>query len=413
MIVLQKVFLSGLIAVAALAAPAGAMQAGARGGSGAVQRCPGCDSTARAGAVRRSMDSEIAGLTVSLAEHRILLEHLKARLAEGSPDAPRSERERVELQSKLVVHRREMEKLEKELSALCGDAAAVRGYMGINVTYDSEGRSTYTYSYPVVSAVEPGSPAGRAGIARYDTIVSINKVDTRGQALDRFVREPGQKLTVWLAGPEGRREVTLTVAPRPPTFGGACLQFRNVIFERGGQNIVTVRPPGARGGGTAVGTLRTGPNTGASGQGGAGASGQGGTGSATGQRAPVRIDMSPDSMVQGVTFFVVPPGAGATSLFMARGMTGAIVAGAEVALVNSGLKTIFSVDHGALVVNVAPRSPAEQAGVLAGDVITSVQGEAVTSIAVLQRAIQSAGARRSVTLDIVRAKQPKTLLLRW
>jgi S1-C subfamily serine protease len=127
----------------------------------------------------------------------------------------------------------------------------------------------------------------------------------------------------------------------------------------------------------------------------------------------VRIDMSPDSMVQGVTFFVVPPGAGAASLFMARGVTGAIVAGAEVALINGGLKTVFAVDHGALVVNVAPRSPADQAGVLSGDVIVRAQGEPVTAITVLQRAIQSAGERRSVALEIVRAKQPRTITLRW
>ena len=413
MIVLQRFFLPLLIAAAVLPAPAGAMQGGGRGGSVASgQRCPGCDSTARAGAVRRSMDSEIAGLTVSLAEHRILIEHLRSRLAEGSPDAPRSERERQELQSKLVLQRREMEKLEKALSALCGDAVAVRGYMGVNVTFsgtsvDSAGRMTYTYSYPVVSSVEPGSPAARAGIAPYDTIVAINKYDARGASLDRFVREPGQKLNVALGSVDGRREVTVTVAPKPPTFGGACLQYRNVIFESSGQSVVTVRPPGARAGSgnTVVGTLRT--------RSGTGPSGQGGTGAATGQRQPVRIDMSPDSMVQGVTFFVVPPGAGAGSLFMARGMTGAIVAGAEVALVNGGLKTVFAVDHGALVVNVAPRSPADQAGVISGDVITSAQGEPVTAIAVLQRAIQSAGARRSVTLGIVRARQPKTLTLRW
>ncbi len=361
--------------------------------------------------MRRSMDSEIAGLTVSLAEHRILLEHLRARLAEGSPDRPASEKERAELQSKLVVHRREMERLERELSRLCGDAAAVRGYMGVNVTFsgtrrDSEGKSMYTYSYPVVSSVEPGSPAARAGVEPYDTIVSLNGLDARGRSLDRFVREPGEKLTVTLAGPDGRRDVTVTVAPKPATYGGACLQYRSVVFESSGQNIVAVRPPGARGGGgPPAATVRARPGT--------VASGGGAIGAAAGERQPVRIDMSPDSMVQGVTFFVVPPGAGATALFMARGVTGAIVAGAEVALVNGGLKTVFAVDHGALVVGVAPRSPADQAGVLSGDVIVGAQGEPVTSIAVLQRAIQSAGARRSVSLEIVRAKQPKILPLRW
>ena len=40
----------------------------------------------------------------------------------------------------------------------------------------------------------------------------------------------------------------------------------------------------------------------------------------------------------------------------------AIVAGAEVTLMNAGLRTYFPVDHGALVVNVLPRSPAAQAG---------------------------------------------------
>jgi hypothetical protein len=37
----------------------------------------------------------------------------------------------------------------------------------------------------------------------------------------------------------------------------------------------------------------------------------------------------------------------------------------------------------------------------------------VTAISVLQRAIQGAGERRSVTLDVIRAKQPKSLTLRW
>jgi membrane-associated protease RseP (regulator of RpoE activity) len=300
----------------------------------------------------------------------------------------------------LVVRRQEMARLERELSALCGAASPNRGYIGVNVAIgmveeQSPGRVTLTSSYPVVTRVEPGSPAASAGIMAFDTVVSINKLDARGRTFERFVREPGEKLTVRLARGDARHDVTLTVAQKPPTFGGACMQYRSIVFAHPmGQSFASVRPAGV--------PARTNAGT-----------RQGGSAAQAGERQPVRIQLSPDSMIQGATFFVIPPGAGATALFMSRGATGAIVAGAEVALINGGLKTIFAVDHGALVVSVAPRSPAEQAGILSGDVIVRAQGEEVTAIAVLQRAIQAARDRRSVTLDIVRARQPKPITLRW
>jgi hypothetical protein len=401
---MHRIIASSLFAVAVLASPSWA-QGGGRGGAVAAQRCSGCDSAAAAGAARRSVESEISGLTIGLAENRILIEHLRNRLAEGSPDAPRSEKERSELQSQLVVRSRDMARLERELAALCGNASAVRGYMGVWISVsgegqDSAGKSVLAYSYPIVTDVEPGSPAARAGIAAFDTIITINKLDARGRSFDAFVREPGDKVIVGLARPDGRRNVTVTIAPKPPTFGGSCLQYRSVVFANPtGQNIGSVRPAGARGTGTvAAGELRA---------------RSGGSRGAGGQGQPVRIQMNPDSMGQSATFFVVPEGAGASALFMTRGASGAIVAGAEVALINGGLRTVFAVDHGALVVNVAPRSPAEQAGIVSGDVIVSAQGDPVTAIQVLQRAIQAAGDRRSVTLDVVRAKQPQVITLRW
>ena len=119
------------------------------------------------------MDSEIAGLTISLAEHRILLEHLRSRLAEGSPDAPRSERERRELQAKLDLQRREMERLAKELSALCGDATAVRGYMGVWTSIggtgtESGGTTTMTACSAVAGvAVTAASACATASMAMF------------------------------------------------------------------------------------------------------------------------------------------------------------------------------------------------------------------------------------------------------
>jgi C-terminal processing protease CtpA/Prc len=392
--------------VALLAFTAEAQQG--RGGFGA-QRCAGCDSTAMAAARMRSRDSEIADRTVQLAEYRIMVEHLRSRLAEGSPEAPRNDRERAELEAKLVVESRRMQQVQRELSALCGESNAVQGYIGVDIqikTQEEEktGKMTLVSEYPLVTRVEPGSPAARAGIAANDTIISINRQDARGKGFDPFVREPGERLVIGIGRADGRRDVTVTTAQKPATFGGACLQYRNLVFmSPTGQSVVTMRSPGATGaGGTISGTVRARPATGAVGSG----------GRSEGQQ--VRVQLGPDSAMQGATFiFTTPPGAIATGLFIPRGATGAIVAGAEVALVNGGLKTMFAVDYGALVVNVAPRSPADQAGILSGDVIVTAQGAAVTAIPVIQRAIQAAGERRSVTLEIVRAKQAKTITLRW
>jgi S1-C subfamily serine protease len=399
--VMRTMTLRAVLALAVLAAPALAQVKTAPG-----QRCPGCDSAAMMGATVRSRDAEIAARTVRLAESRILVEHLRSRLAGGSPEAPKSEKERIELQSMLVVQAREMDRLQRELSALCGGVTPARGYIGFTIQVrdtveERPGRVTVSSDYPIVTRVEPGSPAARAGIMAYDTIVSIDRRDARDHpAVQAFGREPGARVTVGLARGGQRKEVAITLGQRPATFGGACVPYRDVVFsDPTGQSLVLMRRAGARGtGGAIASTVR-------------GTASAGGGGRGEGQ--PMRVQLSPDSVAQFSTFFVIPSGAGATALFMSRGATGAVVAGAEVALINGGLRTVFAVDHGALVVSVAGRSPAEQAGILSGDVIVSAQGEPVTAISVLQKAIQAAGERRSVTLDVVRAKQPKTLTLRW
>ena len=88
----------------------------------------------------------------------------------------------------------------------------------------------------------------------------------------------------------------------------------DVLFsDPSGQSIVTVRRAGARGSGqTVAGSVRVGAI--------------GGGGSGRGASQPVRVQLSPDSMAQATTFFVIPPGAGAAALFMSRGANGAIVA---------------------------------------------------------------------------------------
>lgn len=84
------------------------------------------------------------------------------------------------------------------------------------------------------------------------------------------------------------------------------------------------------------------------------------------------------------------------------------VAGAELQELNPELARYFKVDDGLLVVNAAPGSPARRAGVQAGDVITSVDGKQVTTIAQLRRAIEQADGK-SVKLELVREGARRTV----
>ena len=401
-----------MAALAIVAIPASAQQ-GRGGTTAAGGQCEGCDSTARAVARRRWVDSEIASLTTELARSRILFENLRSRLAPGSPEPPRNERERAELQARLARQSSEMQRLTRELSVLCVQQEPVRGYLGVVVgspmTTDVApgGQSRTQISYPVIQHIEPGSPAEAAGLAVLDTIVAINRTDPRGNSLDAFVREPGEKITLTVGREGVRRNVSVTVGSRPPTFAGSCLQYRDVRFADGsGQNVVIYRRPGSAQGATEVAGTMTRPGSGGNAQ------GQATTVrtrvQTTSGQSPVNVTMR-DSTTS--TAFIVL-GAG-SPLFLTRGGTSALVAGAEVSLVSGGLKTIFAVEHGALVLNVAPRTMAQNSGLVEGDVIVRANGEAVTSIAVLQRAIQEAREKRSVSLQIVREKQPRNITLRW
>ena len=405
-----------MLGLALAATPAAAQQARSGVVTGRV-RCEGCDSAQMVAARQRWVDSTIAALTMDIARSRILYENLKSRLDPDSPEPPRSEKERAELMAQRRMQEAEITRLMTQLSARCGEQDPVRGYLGVVVAtpmtteVSSAGRITNGVSYPIIDRVEPASPAARAGLAVSDTIVAINRNDARGVSLEPYVRVPGEKVTVTIIRGGERRNVQLTVGARPPTFGGACLQYRDFRFlDASGQNVSLYRrPPGSSGSIAVAGR--------ASGAGGVGGGGRGqatvrsGVSVGTGGQA-VRVVVSPDTSERSM-YIMMPPSAGSGALFLNRGGSVAIVAGAEVSLVSGGLRAVFAVDHGALVLNVAPRSPAQQAGLVEGDVIVRAAGEAVTAISVLQRAIQDAREKSSVSLDIIRARQPRSITLSW
>jgi S1-C subfamily serine protease len=86
---------------------------------------------------------------------------------------------------------------------------------------------------------------------------------------------------------------------------------------------------------------------------------------------------------------------------IARGYLG--VGMQPVAFPESARQTLGSkADGGLLVVAVAPASPAEQAGILLGDIIVKVEGASIESMQSLQAALDSENIGKSIELDVVR-----------
>jgi serine protease Do len=69
------------------------------------------------------------------------------------------------------------------------------------------------------------------------------------------------------------------------------------------------------------------------------------------------------------------------------------------------LADFFGVKDGALVKQVTKGSPAEKAGIKAGDVITKVDDQAVQAAGDITRALRAARDKKTVTVTVVRAKK--------
>lgn len=69
----------------------------------------------------------------------------------------------------------------------------------------------------------------------------------------------------------------------------------------------------------------------------------------------------------------------------------------------------ISAQQGVVVMEVLPNSPAEQAGLREGDVITKVDDESITNPQDLREAIQKAGPGHDVKLDVMRGRRHREL----
>jgi C-terminal processing protease CtpA/Prc len=238
--------------------------------------------------------------------------------------------------------------------------------------------------YPTVEAVDPGSPAEKAGIKAGDKLLSLDGHDlTQGSPPFSDLLRPGAKLDAKVKRGDRTRNVNIKVGKRPNNYA-----------SNWGDWGVSVAPTPA--------PMPTPPAA----------------------PAPDWPAMAPTpAFPPTVSVRAMPsipalaPAAEGWSLsfsggpMMLTGFSGGVIAGAQVQRVKE-LADYFDVNDGLLVLHVIPGTPAERAGLRPGDVIRRAGDRTITTPTSLQRAL-AASDSREMKLDIVRKGKSRSVELRW
>jgi predicted metalloprotease with PDZ domain len=291
-----------------------------------------------------------------------------------------------------------------------------------------------------ITYVWPDSPAAEAGLLEGDRVVAVNGVRISPEQFRSLTRRllPGDPISLTLEGTAGEREATLvagTVPPREVMVRARLQRELEAVRERmvrilSAEDMALVdRASGEIVGsaptivveGVEADSLRTLVLRGLAGD---------------SLRGPIRIAFS-DGQGGEYTFSTRWPrglveaeaeaAASAASISAARAtaqvteelvrplapfIVGANrVAGAEVRALNAGLSAYFEVETGVLVTNVAPGTPAADAGLRPGDVIQRVDGREVSQVEGVREALADPRVQTH-RLDVVRRGESLTLSLR-
>jgi predicted metalloprotease with PDZ domain len=249
--------------------------------------------------------------------------------------------------------------------------SGARPYLG--VTIESSAREGQGQGL-TIAAVTPNSPASRAGLRVGDTITAVNNHSVRDfedlqNVLSRH--HAGEKLNFKVM--QNGQEKTLPVTLRPRPAGYAQRGQESAEEEEQGQT-----------GGAAQGRYGQ-ENEEESGR---------------SQRRQGRLDQ--EEQQQPGRFGQFNQGRGAAFLgVQARPLTPQLRS-------QRGIEA----EEGVLVTEVVPGSPAEQAGLRAGDVISRVNNEEINSPEDLRRAVRQAGVGRRLRMEIQRGNQERQVTAR-
>lgn len=241
------------------------------------------------------------------------------------------------------------------------------GWFGVTLSdegmLDERGK-TFFDNYPIVSEVEPNSPAARAGVMPGDVLMTFNSQDMRGSVFQlRNWLKPGAPFELQLKRNDAVRVVRGTLGRAPKGWGERIvINVRPSPFEAGGYQTTQSVPP------TQKVVFRT--------------------------PLPGRV---PPALIPNFTF-----GAG---LYPFVGM--------EFTALNDDIRDVLGVKpEGVFVTNVVEGSPARLSGLRGGDVVVLADGfKLVTPVDLVQAIAEAQG--KTLNLRIVRKRKPQNLTLRW
>ncbi len=260
-----------------------------------------------------------------------------------------------------------------ELSSQSPPVETPTGWLGVRLSDEgifNESGAAFFERYPVVSNVEPGSPASKAGVLPGDVILTFNSHDMRGGTLQLSNwMKPGAAFVLRVRRNEGVRLVRGVLGRRPEGW-----EQRIVVQVSPNEQIFLRRSAEERAPGGQL------------------------------QQSGVRVQTELPTPPR-LPSLLVP------ALGLGRGVYP--FAGAEFTALNSDLSDVLGVKpEGVFVANVVEGSIAREAGLRGGDVVVMADKIKIENPNDLVRAIRSAD-DRSVTLQVIRKHKPQTITLKW
>ncbi|MDB4877021.1 MAG: hypothetical protein JWM41_3467 [Gemmatimonadetes bacterium] len=251
-------------------------------------------------------------------------------------------------------------------------AALPRGWIGItpqgpkSEMISPDGDFIQYLTYPSIIAVDPESPAQRAGIAPGDLLIAYDGLDVRGHEFNLTqLLVPDRKLSVTVRRGDGEtKDYAVTVVKAPER-----------VFMRRFE-------PGAMAEHMAVERVRTN----------------------AGDDAPARMQMPIVAASRGMGGMRFPN----RMFFSANGALGAIMT-----TVTPELAKSLKLETGVLVADVSDDTPASRSGLRAGDLIVGAVGQPVTSLKALQELIALRLADQSIALRVIREKKARAITVSW
>ena len=322
--------------------------------------------------------------------------------------------ERRALEEELAKLSREAFTVMSVIESRCVESrtSAPAGYLGLTVTTDVVVRDrNVNVQRSVVSSIEPGSPAERAGLATGDVIVSIAGRD----AMVRFpeiseLLEPGRRIEV-LAERNGRPlGAVVTVAPRPQRFDRGCPQFDRAIqpLRLGGVARFWVQDS-TDGQGNRVMYMVTAPTPPAP------PTPTTMPRPATAPRPTTPVAPSAPAVPATAPTPPTPPAVVSFGTTMGGSSNVGYFAGAQFRALDDDWRAVLGLKPGTtgvLVNEVAPGSAAAQSGLRVGDVVTQIDGAAASSPFVVVRLL-GLNEQTQASLRVVRAREARVVQLRW